>query len=775
RSFNFELQAAATENAIILSLGTSQSFELASVARFLKSATVREILIQAMLDSPMFTVRWRWNATCALAIKRFQGGRKAPPYLLRMQAEDLVSSIFPDQLACIENIQGEREIPDHPLVEQTIHDCLTEAMNLERLIELLTSLEDGSIAVIARDLIEPSPLAAEILTAANYAFLDDAPAEERRTRAVNTKPWLDPAQATDLAHVNPDSIKHAVQQRKPPIRTADECCDLLDQLGFLSIPAELDGDFTIMFDILLGQGRATRLIQSDQAQMFWVSAQRLHEMRTIHPDYQCSPELILPKELIDETPSRETAIVNVLRSRLTHSIPMSTEELAQLLDISVSDVEVALLHLENEGTVLRGKWLPKSRDEQPQHTDQNQSDHHIQWCERTLLANSHHQSIRQQRQSVEPVSSQEYYRFLFDWQHLTRSKQLQGAEAIGAVLDQLQGYPAPICVWQKHLIHNRIKDLSDLQFWLDALVSSGQYLWLRLDNPNGSQTLTQTTPITFIPRHALSHWQSCTKTQELPQTSASAQRLADILKDSGALFYDELQSRSGYLKSQFDDSIRELVTLGLVSCDLYSGLTHLFNKPASRRKRLKNSFTGGGRWSLIHTLEHESIQTSNSDHDTAMRYLALCLLKRYGIIFKNILTREHCSGLWQSMLPVLKRMEWSGEIRSGRFINGQFGQQFALPEAVQQLNKMRQSKPCDEAIIINATDPLNLVGIITPGEKISAHAGNRILFQNGQAIAYLASESVVFLTNVEKDKHWTIKKQLIQQYGLMNTQHQPLI
>nr|MCH9697032.1 ATP-dependent DNA helicase [Gammaproteobacteria bacterium] len=307
RSFNFELQAAATENAIILSLGTSQSFELSSVARYLRTATVRDLLIQALLDAPMFSVRWRWNTSCALAIKRFQGGRKTPPYLLRMQAEDLVSSIFPDQLACIENIQGEREIPDHPLVEQTITDCLSDAMNLDRLIEVLDALENGEMQVIARDVVEPSPLAAEILTAANYAFLDDAPAEERRTRAVNSRNWLNPQQASDLSKVDPNAIQEAVQQRKPVIRTADELSDLLDYQGFLSIPEELEDDLGIVFDVLLRQGRATRVLQAGRAQMFWVSAKRLHEFCLIHPHYQLNPELSLPEELIDQQLNRETA------------------------------------------------------------------------------------------------------------------------------------------------------------------------------------------------------------------------------------------------------------------------------------------------------------------------------------------------------------------------------------------------------------------------------------------------------------------------------------
>ncbi len=763
RSFNFELQAAATENAIILSLGTSQSFELEAVARYLRSASVRDILIQALLDSPMFTVRWRWNASCALAIKRFQGGRKTPPYLLRMQAEDLVSTIFPDQLACIENIQGEREIPDHPLVEQTITDCLTEAMNLQRLIEVLETLESGQMQVVSTDVIEPSPLAAEILTASNYAFLDDAPAEERRTRAVNSRNWLDPKQASDLSHVDPSAIEHAVQQRKPAIRTADELCDLLDTQGFVDFPTELQEDWGIIFDVLLRQGRATRLLQAGRAQMFWVSAQRLHEMSSIHPHFQHNPELILPEELVDLNLSRETAIVSILRSRLANSAPLNTEQLAQSLAISLTETETALLQLENEGYVLRGNWSDKPSQETDHQSIENQTDTMPEWCERSLLNNSHRNSIHNSRKTVQSVSSADFFCFLFDWQHLTPQHHYRGAQTLNLILEQLQGYQAPISLWQKDIINNRITDISDLMFWLDALISSGQYLWLRLDNATSSQKLTHNTPITFIPRQALNHWQNITANNQTPQSTASAQLLLDILQEKGALFYDELQTRSGFLKSQLDAALGELIALGLISCDLFSGLTRLFSKPVSRHKKSAIPLPSG-RWSIIQPTNIQ-IESNSMESDAALTCLAHSLLRRYGVIFKSLLSRETCHNQWQQLLPILQRMEWSGEIRCGRFVSGQYGQQFALPEAVQQLNKTRATDSNSETIIINATDPLNLIGILTSDDKISAYPGNRILFKQGKAIAYLTGKEVIFLENIKQEKHWEIKRSLIRKTG----------
>ncbi|HFD12658.1 MAG TPA: DEAD/DEAH box helicase [Crenotrichaceae bacterium] len=751
RSFNFELQAAATENAIILSLGTNQSFELETVARYLHSSTVRTLLIQAMLDSPMFTVRWRWNASCALAIKRFQGGKKTPPYLLRMQAEDLVTAIFPEQLACLENIQGDREIPDHPLVEQTIKDCLTEAMNLSRLIEILQALENGSMQVIAKDVIEPSPLAAEILTASNYAFLDGAPAEERRTRAASSKTWLNPERVGDLSRVDPHAIQQAVQRRKPSIRTADELCDLLDSQGFVSIPSELEQDWGIVFDVLLRQGRATRLIKPGRAQMFWVSAQRLDEMRSIHPQYQHNPELLLPIDLIDTALDRKTAIVNILRSRLATSAPLNTEQLAHSLDISIVDANNALLQLENEGYVLRGHW--NSSNEQTKTI--------TEWCERSLLNTSHRHAIQLKRKTVQSVSTTDFFSFLFDWQHLTANHQYRGAQTLSLILDQLQGYQAPMSVWQQSLINNRITDFSDLMFWLDSLTSSGQYQWLRLDNSTGSHTLTSHTPITFVPRHALQHWQSCVSSNHRVQPSASAQQLISIIQDKGALFYDQLQTSSGFLQSQLDNALGELVALGLISCDQFSGLTRLLAKPVSRNKKHKPILAAGGRWSILFA-DSQLNKASSTTNDADLNYLARSLLQRYGIIFKTLLTREICHNKWQQLLPILQRMEWSGEIRCGRFVNGQYGQQFALPEAVQQLQKQSATDTHPESIIINATDPLNLVGILTAEEKISAVPGNRILFQQGKAIASLTGNNVVFLTDVKQEKQWDIQNSLIR-------------
>ena len=282
RKFNFELQAAATEDNIILSLTTAHSFELADVSRYLHSATIRPLLIQAMLDAPMFVTRWRWVIGVALALPRFRGGRKVPPQLARMGAEDLIGSVFPDQIACAENLAGDREVPDHPLVRQAIGDCLNEAMDLAGLERLLAGIESGDIKVVARDLTEPSPLALEVLSARPYAYLDDAPLEERRTQAVMSRRWLSPEAASDIGRLDPEAIARVRSEAWPEATNADELHDALAWLGFLSADeAHAGSGWSDWLSELAQHRRVTRL---DAAQApLWITAERLPQFQALWP------------------------------------------------------------------------------------------------------------------------------------------------------------------------------------------------------------------------------------------------------------------------------------------------------------------------------------------------------------------------------------------------------------------------------------------------------------------------------------------------------------
>ena len=354
RKFNFELQAAATEDAIVLSLGESDSFALDEVARYLSPETVRDVLTQALLDAPMFDVRWRWNANVSLAIPRFRGGAKVPPNIQRMQAEDLVAAVFPDQIACAENLAGPHAIPDHPLVEQTIADALTETMDIEGLETLVTRLRDGEIRVVSRDLTEPSPLAAEVLDARPYAFLDDAPLEERRTRAVSMRRGLDPASAADIGRLDADAIDRVCDEAWPDAANPDEVHDALVVLGFATTAEAIAGrgadpadvarklasgersGWSAHLDALVASGRATRFRTPGGGPVLWCAAERLAEIEAALGGGRADPPLALPEELRTAS-GRDAALAELLRARLGCLGPVTAARLAS--DLGLTAVE----------------------------------------------------------------------------------------------------------------------------------------------------------------------------------------------------------------------------------------------------------------------------------------------------------------------------------------------------------------------------------------------------------------------------------------------------
>ena len=255
--FDFELQAAATDDAIVLSLGPTHSFPLEEVFQYLRAESVRELLIQAALIAPMFKSRWRWNATRALAILRWRAGKRVLPRFQRMDADDLVAVVFPDQVACQDNLPGAREIPDHPLVKQTIDDCLVEAMDIHGFEALLRDMAAGNKRLVARDTTEPSPFAQEILTARPYAFLDDAPLEERRTQAVYARRWLDPRAASDLGALDLAAIERVRSEAWPAPASPDELHEGLTLLGFATEAEGRSFGWSGFFDDLCGSRRAT--------------------------------------------------------------------------------------------------------------------------------------------------------------------------------------------------------------------------------------------------------------------------------------------------------------------------------------------------------------------------------------------------------------------------------------------------------------------------------------------------------------------------------------
>ncbi|MCP5142692.1 MAG: DEAD/DEAH box helicase [Chromatiales bacterium] len=740
RSFNFELQAAALEDTIVLSLSSTHSFELEEVSRYLNAQSVRALLIQAMFDAPMFESRWRWNATNALAVRRFRNGKRVPPQLQRMDAEDLVAVAFPDQLACLENIQGDREIPDHPLVRQTIADCLHEAMDIEALESFLTRLENGSITVVARDLPEPSMLAREVLTARPYAFLDNAPAEERRTQMVNARRFVDPASAAEVAELDPAAITRVQEEAWPEPRDADELHDALMLSGGLRPQAA----WSVWYAALKADGRASELGP------LWVATERRAQIEAAYA-------------------GDGDALRELVRGHLEISGPITAPELAERLAIPVGDIGIALVQLEGEGFVFRGRFRSADRRSRLKPLLQQQGDAlpvgaasaaigadaaPEEWCERRLLARIHRYTVKKLRAEIEPVSPADMMRFLLDWQGLNGTEK-EGPEALAAVLDQLEGIEAPAAAWESDLLPARLKKYDSA--WLDDLCREGRIVWARLSPAKGKSGPIRSSPIALLPRRRLRLW----KTQHSDETTLSpnARRLLDTLRDGGAAFFEDLVDDSGLLPTQAEEALAELVGQGLVSADSFTGLRALIT-PAQKRgapipsgRRRGRSVSDAGRWSPLRVF---------ADGEDRIEEIAHALLRRHGVVFRRLLERDlDRLPAWRDLLYVYRRMEARGEIRGGRFVAGFAGEQYALPEAVKALRGARNAEAKGALVSISAADPLNLTGVLLPGARVPAQAGNRILFRDGVPIAWFVADEEHFVEEPDTATRWRLRQALL--------------
>jgi ATP-dependent Lhr-like helicase len=759
RKFNFELQAAATEDNIVLSLTTAHSFELGDVARYLHSNSARGVLIQAMLDAPMFTTRWRWVAGVSLALPRFRGGKKVPPQLLRMQAEDLVAAVFPDQIACAENLVGEREVPDHPLTNQAISDCLHEAMDIEGLERLLRRLESGEIRVVGCDLTEPSPLALEALSARPYAFLDDAPLEERRTQAVMARRWRDPESASDLGRLDPEAIAKVQSEAWPDPVNAEELHDALLWLGCLTeTEAHAAAGWSEWLEALARDKRVARL-KAPQATL-WIPAERLAQFRVVWPEAKLEPEIAPPADQAEATWSRDDALTEILRGRLEGLGSVTPTTLAAPLGLEPSAITAALAALESEGAILKGRFLSGVNDEQ--------------WCDRRLLARIHHYTVRRLRSEIEPVAARDFLRFLFSWQHVAEETRLEGPDALPAVLSALEGFEAPAKAWETEILPARLKGYQ--ASWLDAQCLAGRTSWARLTPPaatNGRSrhvTPVGATPIALIERRRASSWMALAPPTAAAPMSGRAQAVLDALSARGALFFDELMEAARLLRPHLEQALGELTALGLAASDSFGGLRALL-VPSGQRKPLPGvrrrgrvlsfDIESGGRWAMVN---RTASQNSGAEaRDAAVEYAARTLLLRYGVVFWRLLTQEPgWLPPWRDLLRVYRRLEARGEIRGGRFVASFSGEQFALPDAVGLLREMRRRPQSGEWVSLSGADPLNLVGILTPGQRLSALTANRVVYRDGVPVAALTGGKAQFLTELESADLWEVEKRLVR-------------
>lgn len=736
RRFNFELQAAALEDSIILSLGAVHSFALEEVTRYLASKTVEHVLSQAVLGAPVFPTYWRWNSTIALAVRRFSNGRKSPPQFQRTDAEDLLATVFPDQLACAENLGGgDREIPDHPLIDQTIHDCIRGTMDVDGLQALLRRVEGGEVKITCCDLTTPSPLSQEVLTAKNYAFLDDAPAEERRTLAVQTRRYMSVEEAGEIGKLDADAIARVRGEAWPTVRSADELHDALVVLGFISArEVEAETGWSAWLAELVAQKRVTRYSLSGEDPQssvdIWVAAERLAEVRRVVPDgktqHQCAQ---LPGA--DSTP--EAALQSLLRGRLDGLGPITAAVLAAPLGAGSADVAVALAALENEGVVMRGRFTGMAEEE---------------WCERRLLARIHRYTLKRLRNEIEPVTLADFQRFLFHWQGLGDARR-EGRESLNAVVAELQGAVLPAAAWERFVLPARIADYGgDL---LDSLSSSGAMVWWRPHLNSGSSGAKQTvaaSPVALVPRESLRHWQLLAADradveQARDGLSANAQRVFEQLVESGALFFVELVQASGLLRTQVEDALGELVARGLVTADSFNGLRALLTPQrhrtrfGRRRPAAVSAFDTAGRWACVST----AAPNIDGGREEAVEFAAMSLLRRYGVVTRALAIREPLAPPWRELAAFYRRAEARGEIRGGRFVEPFGGEQFALTEAVESLRRVRRDES-KQWIVVSACDPSQLAGLAGQSTRVPQIAANRIAFDGGVPVA--ATTSVGF-------------------------------
>jgi ATP-dependent Lhr-like helicase len=802
RGFNFELQAAATDNGINISLAEQHSFPLSDVFHFLTEHTAKELLEQASIASPIFKNRWRWAASRSLQLLRMSKGKRIAPQIQRTRSEDLMASVFPQAAACFETIVGDIQIPDHPLVNEVMQDTLQEAMDLEGLIELLRGIKDGTIHCLAIDTPTPSVFAHELLNANPYAFLDEAGLEERRARATSLGRTL----PEEPGKIDPAAIAAIRKEIWPDLRDENELHDLLHSLIALPlsiIDREESRHWPNFYEHLTQKGRAQTLDLNGTP--CWVATERLPHIATLYPTPQnTSPQnrvilsgaknprisLEAPQistEQATNAVTKEVATQKLVQGWLQILGPTTANALAQTLKLDAAPIHQAFLAMEMQGLLMRGTFEYPA----PDPTAEN-PDHDIEWCERRILQRIHRRTVATLRKQVEPVTPAVYMRWLLQWQHVAPQTQLSGEEGVFEALRQLEGFEAPAIEWERTLLPARVANYDSRH--LDGLCLSGAVGWGRI-SPHPAWSADEASrprrvipphaaPITFYIResadwlpHALAQ-QSVEEEKLAAALSPHALQLRALLQQRGACFANDIQRIASLTRQQTQHALWELATAGLASADGFDQLRACMDprrKPtATETPGRRPTRSNAGRWSLLNdadpitnpdpttnsgapepalslskgpdsgtwagpplssTQTHKSKLTQQAiaearRTDAALESFARQLLARYGVLFRDLLTRESNAPKWRDLLNMLRRLEARGEIRGGRFVSGFVGEQYALPEAMESLRAGR-SRDCSTIIPISAADPMNLAGIVIPGDRIAAVPGKQVLYRNG--------------------------------------------
>jgi ATP-dependent Lhr-like helicase len=732
RRFDFELQAAASDDAVVLSLGPGQSFALDDVPRFLSPENAEEVLAQALLLSPMFQVRWRWNLGRALVVLRQRGGRRTPPPIQRMEADDLMAAVFPALAGCQENAgAGPIEIPDHPIVRQTMHDCLHEATDVDGLVRLFDGFRSGAVEPVFRETTEPSPLAHEILNGRPYTFLDDAPLEERRTRAVALRRGL-PETARDLGRLDPDAIARVREEARPDCRSAEELHDLLLELAvFRPEPA-----YETWFRELAGTGRAAKVLTV--AGPLWLPAEQRPRVQALFPEARIDPDVRVPAGIGTKVDEEEARVFTV-RGHLARLGPCTAAELAEHTGLTEGSIPAPLARLEAEGFLLRGRFDPAREGVE-------------EFCERRLLARIHRYTTERLRREIEPVTAQDLVRFLLRWQHVAPGTQLEGRQGLLLAIEQLQGFEIAAGSWEASVLPARVRGYRPE--WLDELCLSGHVAWARLalrsasvgepgEVPGrGGLTPSHATPVSFLVRENLPWLLGAVRGDASPVLPGPGPThdVLECLSERGALFFHDLVTATGRLGVEVTEALWDLVARGLVTADGFGSVRALFSArhrwshraarsgPGERLRRSDQRTGGGeGRWALV----PPSPPPSAVDMETLAEAVAEQLLARWGVVFRDLVARETLAVSWREVLWAFRRLEARGTIRGGRFVTGFVGEQYALPDAVQGLRETRRRERSGEIVRVAAVDPLNLVGLLTPGPRVPALRRHAVVYHDG--------------------------------------------
>jgi ATP-dependent Lhr-like helicase len=818
RSFDFELQATADDDGFILSLGPQHSFPIESLFPMLRTDNARNLLEQSVLYVPMFKVRWRWNVTRALLVLRRDGAKKIPPALQRFRADDLLTAVFPKLTGCQEEHTGDHEIPDHPLTNQTMHDCLHEALDLDGLLRVLGAIERGEIELTARDTREPSPFSYELLNANPYAFLDGGEIQERRARAVTTRRSLTVEGVRDLGRLDPEAIARVRAEARPLVRSADELHDLL--LGRLALPVDEAEDWRAWFDELVAAGRAGTIVRPDGIRA-WVPTERWPAVAAAFPDVASDPPLVVPATVRRDWTAEEARLA-LARGLIETCGPITSSDLAARVGLGPSQAFAVLEALEGEGVVLRGSFTPHD-DAVEDEADAAQTDESAtpsngnshsaaarepEWCHRRLLARIHRLTLEGLREEIRPVSPETFFRFLVRHHGLTAESRRSGPNGLFEVVGQLQGLDVPAACWERDLLPPRLERYAP--GWLDELCLTGEVGWGRLhpprrdaDRAKGSASLTKAVPVSLFLREDLPWLREADPTTAADLPEGRAREVLELLLRRGALFASDLLDATRMLPTHLREALGELAARGLTTADGFSGLRHLLGErldteeERARRMRMgaarkRISPQGAGRWSawlgsgaadpndVVEPAARPDPAEVRAAERARVEAWAWQLLRRWGVVFRDLWAREAGAPSWFDLLQVYRRLEARGEIRGGRFVTGVAGEQFALGETVRRLRAVRDPSRAEdrsesrdvkreepvlrpvEVVVLSAADPLNLTGVLGSAPRVPALGTNRVAYVNGTAVAARQSGTVLFFARLTQEAQRRLERMLVQ-------------